>query len=179
MICSKLRNCVNGEINGKPLKDCDNNKTKCIESSDHRSLVKCEEKSKKYVLANTMKNHIISFKMDGGIVTVDRTVPQGINKCDYLYIVNSSEKIAILTELKGVNVQKSLIQIYDTLVLYKDAFKEYAHIYGRAIVTSSTPNLKVSPEYVRLYKLIRQKYNGNIKIVERSFTEKDTELDKE
>lgn len=179
MICDKLRDCVNGELRCQPLTNCCNDKRKCIESSDNRSLIKCEERSKKYILENTMKNHVISYKMDGGVISVDRSVPQGINKCDYLYIINGLEKTAILSELKGVNVQKSIIQIYDTLILFKDLFKEYVHVYGRAIVTSSTPNLKAGPEYVRLYKLIRQRYNGNIKIIERSFVEKDLDLDKE
>lgn len=65
-----------------------------------------------------MKNHIISYKMDGGIIAVDKYVPEGTNKCDYLYVINNSESIAILTELKGVNVSKALKQISDTLFLF-------------------------------------------------------------
>lgn len=43
-------------------------------------------------------------------------------------------------------------------------------------MTSSTPNLKASPEYVNLARTIRKDYKGNIKIVEKQFIEKDTEL---
>lgn len=139
MICGKLRTCVENEQNGKTIKECDNrNRSNCIESSDNRSIV----------------------------------------KCDYLFIVNSQEASAILIELKGENVLKSIKQLHNTLVLFKDFFHTFSHVYGRAVVASSTPNLKASAEYVKLAKLIYDVYQGNIKIVERQLREKDTDLDK-
>ena len=136
MICKKLEECINGELQSNSLERCDNkNKMNCIESSDRRSAVKCEENKKRYVLENTKK-----------------------------------------TILKGVNVPKALIQIKETLVLYKNVFRKFGHVYARAIVTSSTPNLKASPEYVNLERMIRKDYKGNIKIVEKQFNEKDIEL---
>jgi len=45
-------------------------------------------------------------------------------------------------------------------------------------LTSSIPNIKANPNYVNLAKKIRRTYRGNLKIVERQFQEKDTELDK-
>ena len=136
MICKKLEECINGELQSNSLEKCDNkNRMNCIESSDRRSAVKCEENKKRYVLENTKK-----------------------------------------TILKGVNVPKALIQIKETLVLYKNVFRKFGHVYARAIVTSSTPNLKASPEYVNLERMIRKDYKGNIKIVERQFNEKDIEL---
>jgi len=136
MICKKLEECINGELQSNSLERCDNkNRMNCIESSDRRSAVKCEENKKRYVLENTKK-----------------------------------------TILKGVNVPKALIQIKETLVLYKNVFRKFGHVYARAIVTSSTPNLKASPEYVNLERMIRKDYNGNIKIVEKQFNEKDIEL---
>ncbi|MDY2651928.1 MULTISPECIES: hypothetical protein [Eisenbergiella] len=180
MICNKLQLCVNSQLFVKTPPECTNhNKSFCIESSDKRPSVKCVEKKKKYILENTMKNHIISYKMDGGIIAVDKYVPEGTNKCDYLYVINNSESIAILTELKGVNVSKALKQISDTLFLFKDFFKKFSHVYGRAIVTSSTPDLKASPEYVNLVKLIRNTYHGNVKISKQQFSEKDIELSKD
>ena len=53
-------------------------------------------------------------------------------------------------------------------------FCKFGHVYARAIVTFSTPNLKASPEYVNLERMIRKDYKGNIKIVERQFNEKDS-----
>nr|WP_296473956.1 hypothetical protein [uncultured Acetatifactor sp.] len=136
MICKKLEECINGELQSNSLERCDNkNRMNCIESSDRRSAVKCEENKKRYVLENTKK-----------------------------------------TILKGVNVPKALIQIKETLLLYKNVFRKFGHVYARAIVTSSTPNLKASPEYVNLERMIRKDYKGNIKIVERQFNEKDIEL---
>lgn len=47
---------------------------------------------------------------------------------------------------------------------------------GRAIVVSSTPDLKADPKYVNLLKLLKKEYHGNIKIEERQFTERDVDL---
>lgn len=179
MICGKLKECMEEQLFSTPHGKCDNGNTDvCIEVSDKRSAVKCEENRKKYVYENTRKNHVILYKMDGGIIVEDKTVPRNTNKCDYLYIVNDTELTAILTELKGVDVSKSLEQIKGTLSLYKDVLKNVKRVYARAVVTSSTPNLKATPTYVNLEKMLRQTYNGNIKICERQFFEKDSDLDK-
>lgn len=177
MICKNLYECINGELQNTSLEKCDNkNRMNCIESSDRRSEVKCEENKKKYILENTNKNQVILYKMDGGIIAEDKSVPLNTNKCDYLFVIGDETLTAILTELKGVNVSKALIQLKGTLSLYKDVFCKFGHVYARAIVTSSTPNLKASPEYVNLERMIRMDYRGNIKIVERKFSEKDIEL---
>lgn len=179
MICSKLKMCVTSILDNIDLPECDNkNRDICIVSSDKRSHVKCEENGKKYIFDNTKKDYVICYKMDGGIIVEDKTVPNGTGKCDYLYVINSNEQSAILVELKGVNVSKALKQISGTLDLYKE-FLRTLHVYGRVVVSSSTPNLKASPEYVNLARKIRLNYNGNIKITERQFVEKDIELSKE
>ncbi len=90
--------------------------------------------------------------------------------------VQQATPTVVLTELKGVNVPKALIQLKGTILLYKNIFSKFGHVYARAIVTSSTPNLKASPEYVNLERMIRKDYKGNIKIVEKQFIEKDIEL---
>lgn len=179
MICNNLQKCINEQLSGVQQGKCDNkNKSTCIESSDNRSAVKCEEHSKKYVYENSKRNHVISYNMDGGIIVEDRTVPPNTNKCDYLFVINDMELTAVLTELKGVNVPKSLEQLKGTLLLYKDVFKNFKRIYARAIVTSSTPNLKATPAYTNLERMLRQTYNGNIKICERQLFERDIDLDK-
>ena len=179
MICSNLKMCILSELDNTDLPQCDNkDQSTCIVSSDKRSLVKCEENGKKYIFENTAKNHVICYKMDGGIIVEDKTVPNGTNKCDYLYIIDGNERSAILAELKGVDVSKALKQISGTLDLYKDVFKTL-HVYGRVVVSSSTPNLKAKPEYVNLVKKIRLNYSGNIKIAERQFVEKDIDISKE
>lgn len=50
------------------------------------------------------------------------------------------------------------------------------HIYGRIVVSSSTPNLKATLGYVKLARMLKQRYHGNLKIKERQLQEKDVEL---
>ena len=52
------------------------------------------------------------------------------------------------------------------------------YVFARGIVTSSTPRLKAAPEYVNLVKKLKTQYNGNLKIWEKEWTEKDVELTK-
>lgn len=177
MICKHLQECIQGQLSATPLEKCDNKDMDCcIASSDKRSQVKCEENKRKYILENTKKNHVISYRMDGGVVKEDATVSTNVNKCDYLFVVNSDESTAILTELKGVRVLQSFVQLKGTIDLYRDVFKTFNHVYARSVVTSSVPNIKATPEYRNLEILLRTTYNGNLKIKERQFVEKDTEL---
>lgn len=177
MICNKLQLCVNEQFAGGKISGCVNhNFTKCVKTSDRRSKVKCEERKKKYVLENTEKNHIIVYKMDGGIIVSDKTVPDGVCKSDYLYFIDDVERNAILIELKGVDVSHALKQIYGTLRLYYDVLKSCTNVYGRIVVASSVPNIKASPDYVNLVRFIRKTFHGNIKIAERELLEKDFEL---
>jgi hypothetical protein len=127
------------------------------------------------MLENTMKNHVISYKMDGGIILADRTVPAGTVKCDYLIVIDAPDEEAVLVELKGIDVRKAFDQISATLDLYKDLFVTFGHVYARVVATSAIPNLKASPEYVKLATKVKR-YHGNVKIKERKFSEKDGSL---
>lgn len=178
MKCNQLLECAKKEFAKETIENCTNhNHKECIESSDNRSNVSCVERKKKYILKNTKKIHIISYKMDGGIIVLDKNVPEKICKCDYLFLVESLKKSAILIELKGVNVLHAIKQIEGTLKTFKDFFETFYHIYVRIVVTSSVPNLKATPDYVNLSKKIRHSFSGNIKIKEKEFLEKDTDLD--
>lgn len=110
---------------------------------------------------------------------LDKTVPDGICKCDYLFLISGVEPSAILIELKGVDVTHALRQIQGTIKLYKDFLNNFSHVYARIIVTSSMPNLKATPDYVNLVRMIRKVLNGNVKIVEKEFEEADVELSKD
>lgn len=178
MICEKLEKCLDAQIHKELVCECVNKKDECIEVSDCQSNVKCEERGKKYVLENTQKNNVVLYKIDGGVVVQDKTVSQGICKCDYLFTINGTDKEAIVTELKGVDVAHSLKQIDGTLTLFKEFFSGFSHVYGRIIVGSSAPNIKASPNYVNLYKRLQNTYGGNLKIEKIQFTEKDVELAK-
>lgn len=77
-----------------------------------------------------------------------------------------------------LDIAHSLKQINGALEQFKDFFKTTAHVYGRVVVTSSTPNLKASPSYVNLRKRLEKEFHGNLKIAEKQLTEKDVDLAK-
>lgn len=178
MICEDLEKCIARTIKGEEPEKCNNRKDECIESSDERSSVKCEEKKKRYILNNTRKKHVVSYKMDGGIICLDATVPAQTPKCDYLYVVEGERPAAILVELKGVDVRKAMGQIDSTLMLFPKFFRSCSNVYGRIVVSSSIPRLKAEPSYLKLQRKLMTSYGGNLKIQERQLEEKDTELDK-
>lgn len=181
MICKNLKDCIEQEAQGKEKRGCVHERNVCIKSADRRPQVKCEEHRKKYILKNTKKNLVLHYKMDGGIIILDKNVPAEQKKCDDLYIICEKEnhKSAVLAELKGVNVGKALEQLHSTLKLFPEVFKECEHVYARAVVTSSMPNFRTRPEYVKLMKLLKSSYRGNLKIAEKQFCEEDIELYKE
>ena len=182
MICNKLTQCYKKRIYNKVLSDCSNPNVKCVLFSDDISRPKCEEKGKTYILDNTMNNHVVCFKVDGGIIADDKNVPQRTERCDYMFCINNHDDLCvILIELKGTNVSKALEQLHKTCELYKDFLKSFPLVVCRAIVTNSVPKIKSAPEYVKLWRCLSS-YNGNsdnvkmIHIEERNYTEKDTDI---
>lgn len=178
MICNNLAECIDHSNTPGNAPACPNkNRTACIESADQRSQVKCEENNKKYILLNTLRRYVSSYKMDGGIIVENNQVPTGTNKCDYLYIIYAgSSHEAILIELKGTDLSKALKQLQNTLKLFPNVFRTCSHVHGRIIVTSALPNLRARPEYVNLVKILEKNYHGTLKIAEKHFNEKDIEL---
>ena len=163
MICNKVEICIEEQLVNQKTTACVNKNIECIEVSDNRSRIKCEERKKKYILENTRKDHVILYKMDGGIIPQDKSVPPGICKCDYLFVLGGQECEAVLTELKGVDVAHSLKQIDGTLSQFKALFSAFNHVYA-------------SPNYVILVKKLRNNYRGNLKIAEKQLVEKDIDL---
>ncbi len=177
MICQKLSECISVELGCENnLSECVNGREKCIQASDSRSNIKCEANNKKYVLENTLKNHVILYKVDGGVILEDKTVAKGTCKCDFLYVVDGEVNGGVLVELKGTDVEHSLTQLIATLDGLKDSLSCIVRLYARVVVASSVPRLNASPGYVRLERTLRQKWNGNIKIAERQLSEKDADL---
>lgn len=177
MICDKLQECVEDQFSKKSAVICRNSQRNCIKSSDSRVLVKCEERRKKYTLENTEKEHIIVYQMDGGVIVNDKTVPAGISKCDYLFMIGGIQRKAILIELKGLDIRHAIEQIKKTCDLYNDSFRECSKVYAR-IITTAVPRIQATPEYRNLNSIIQKKYKGNVKIAARELKEKDNELDK-
>ena len=177
MMCNSIAECIEMQLLGNIKVKCPNDMDMCVQSSDKRPKVKCEEKRKKYILNNTQKNHIIAYKMDGGIIFEDKRVPNETGKCDFMLVINGEEKTVILVELKGVDVKHGLNQIIETIKRYDPVLKTISHVYARLVVRSSAPQIKATPSYVNLTKLIHAK-NGNVIIFEMQIEEKkDTNLE--
>lgn len=176
MICNKVELCADNRLTlGNAIK-CTNPKVKCVEYCNQRSNAKCEAEGKKYIIKNDNAK-ILLFNMDGGIIVEEKGITNGIEKCDFLYIINSVYDTAVLVELKGIHVKKSLSQIEATYMRYKSMFGKMKHVYGRSIVSSSVPRINATPEFIKLSDKLR-KNGGNLKIKEKQYIEKLSELDK-
>lgn len=177
MICDMLPFCYKTAIDSKECLDCPNSIDKCITICGNISNVKCEENGKVYILNNTLGRHTIKYKIDGGVIKEDSSVPDGTNKCDFLYLINDkTAQVAILIELKGKSINKAITQLVGTLDIYRSFFNKFTSVYCRIVITSSTPKIKASPNYINLRKTV-QKLNGNVKIAEKRMIEKDIDLD--
>lgn len=175
MKCDKVAACSEALFSGKSMPRCPNDRGRCLESFDNRPQVKCEEKGKKYILENTMKNQVLSYKMDGGIILEDGTVPVGINKCDHMMLIKEEEPTAILVELKGTDVRHAMRQISSTVDLFSSFWRRMDHVYGRIAAVSAMPRMNADPDYVKLSGKL-YKLGGNLKIGKRNFEECDKEL---
>ena len=54
MICNKVEKCIEEQLVNQKTTACVNKNIECIEVSDNRSRIKCEERKKKYILENKM-----------------------------------------------------------------------------------------------------------------------------
>lgn len=171
MICNELKDCY-ATIKISSRSECISaNNQSCVEFCDRRSAPKCEENRKKYAIDNIDKNLVTLYKVDGGMIVVDKSVPVGQKKCDYLFCVEKKQmSIVILVELKGTQVRTALKQVEATYDLYKDFFDSFSVVLCRIIVTNSTPKINTSPEYISLQRKIK-KANGSIVIQEKEYKE--------
>ena len=172
MICRKFITCRISD--GYICENMFSSKLFCIKKNCVRDTkIKCEENNRKYILENTRKAEVSLYHMDGGIIKLDASVPEGLGKCDYCFIID--DKI-IMTELKGVAVLKAVSQISSTLDIYKNELNSDYKVFARIVVTSSVPSIHADPKYVQLARKVKQ-CNGNVKIWEREHSEKDLELE--
>lgn len=171
MICNKLKECYEAVKASSDLKCISTNKKLCVCFSDYRPFAKCEENRKKYIIHNVDKDLVTLYKVDGGMIIVDKTVPLDQSKCDFLFCVEKKQRsIAILIELKGTDVRKALKQVDATYDLYKDFFEGFSDVQCRIIVTNSTPKIYATPAYVSVQRKLKRK-NGGIVIQEKELTE--------
>lgn len=93
MVCKQLGLCIEDKN-----KECKREKD-CIQFTDKRTCVKCEEKRKVYRLHNDCGVKIRKYQMDGGIVKNEK----GFDACDNLLIIHDMDKKkAILKCRSGV-----------------------------------------------------------------------------
>lgn len=83
MICSRWENCYMECLKDARQSKCDNkNLQNCIVSNDCRDRITCRDSGKSYTLINTRKVKAVHYKVDGGVVVEDKSVPSDTRKCD-------------------------------------------------------------------------------------------------
>lgn len=178
MICKRLEDCINETISGRGIPFCENEVERCRASADNRSFITCAERGRKYTLHNTLENMVILYKVDGGLIVLYKSVPEGTCKCDYMIVVKEALSSVILVELKGTDVHHAIKQLSETLRRYREVLSNFEHVFVRIVATSCTPALLTSPDYLSLARVVRGEFGGNIKLQTREYKEKDTELQK-
>ena len=102
------------------------------ESDDNRSKVVSEENGRKHTGLNPKGCCVTHYRVDGVIL-------QNQTACDYI-LINETDGIAFLIELKGCRVDKAAAQLQATEEALREYLKEYKLQFR--IVTSTTPSRK-------------------------------------
>ncbi|MCI8392081.1 MAG: hypothetical protein HFI35_15750 [Roseburia sp.] len=166
MICKQLGLCI--EDKNKACRT----ETDCIEFTDKRTSVKCEEKRKKYCLNNDRGARIRKYHVDNGIVKNEREQWA----CDNLLAVYDGDQTGmIFVELKGTDFKHAVEQTYETIVRFLPELK-HKKLYGRIVHTQGVPRLGNSGPIVDLERLLR-KNGGNLKMHEWILNEDVSRLD--
>lgn len=163
MICERWGTCIGEclrEDRPSACKNHLNNLTRCILSCDSRSKITCRDHGKAYTMLNTRNNKAINYLMDGGVIKLDKSVPEGVKKCDNVIILDGSDKIAVLVELKGEQVSDGISQLYETYHRFRDVFSTCQRVYARCVTNRRiTPNLTATPDYKKLITAIGKRGN--------------------
>lgn len=155
MICRQLQRCMEDEI-----QSCKREES-CIEYSDKRSTVSCEEKKKKYHLNNDLGVKIRKYKMDGGIVNGE----QGVKICDNLLVAYGKNcKSVIFVELKGKALKHAVKQVSRGIKEFASDMKN-CKVYARIVHTQGVPRIQNSGDFVDLHRAVRSR-GGNLKLDE-------------
>ena len=162
MVCDKSEICFFDMLKIQGGFDCQK-KPLCLQFCDKRSELICREKGKEYRLKNRNNQYkILSMRIDGGVITTDKYTPQGISKCDYLFLIDSDPSpVAILIELKGTDLNKAISQIESTLDLFENAFKKCKKVYGRIVYAGGTPKIRNTPKFIALQRKLKS-MNGSL-----------------
>ncbi len=164
MICSDVYKCINSILITNDYV-C-SSKQNCVRFCDELYAAVCEENKKKYVLENFKvkadRLTILSMQVDGGVVVPDKSTPESICKCDYLFVVKSQNNpVAVLIELKGKNIKHAIEQIENSLIILKDALQGCIRVHGRIVYSGGTPKITNNPDFIRLQRKLK-KMGGNL-----------------
>jgi hypothetical protein len=127
----------------------------CREFSGKRKIAVASENNKAYRLMNNSMYLIEKWK-------IDKCVLKDETACDFLFLVNSNEKIkdAFWIELKGSNVEQAAFQILQTISKVET---ENELIHHARIVPSKNPNPRLrGTDYRKLETFVRNQ-GGTIK----------------
>lgn len=161
MVCKQLGKCIEDRN-----ENCKSEK-ECIEFTDERTFVKCEEKRKIYRLENDCGARIRKYVVDGGIVFNEK----GFSACDNMLVTyTGTEKKYVFVELKGTDFQHAIEQIHDTIKYFIEDLP-YGKVYVRIVHTQGAPRIRNSGKMIALQGLVRR-YGGNIKLQEHELDEK-------
>lgn len=164
MICDKLYECCTNENHV-----CANRKG-CVVYKDFRKNAVCEERSKRYNLVNEEGYMVALHHVDGGMISGESDV----HKCDFMYVVyDPGNPTAIFVELKGKDIYHAIRQIKEMIDKYGTALQR--RICAR-IVCNAVPRLYNDPSIKKLKKELMRRYNGTLRIFEKSKDEKYAEL---
>ena len=88
----------------------------CIKDNDDRKIFTAEENGKKYSLDNESKFTIAKIQID------DCVFDKKEKKCDWLFRVGNNHFIFV--ELKGGDINKGMLQLYNTFVNVKQEMND-------------------------------------------------------
>ena len=167
MVCKQLAACI-----ADTYTSCKRER-ECIEYTDSRSTVRCEEHRKKYLLKNDMqKVRIRKYRLDHGIVKDEK----GFDACDNLLAVYDGENPKLIfVELKGNDLKHAIEQVYLNIQHFVPELKKN-RFYARIVHTQGIPRIGNSGKQVDLEGAVRSR-GGNLKMKEWTLSESLSELD--
>lgn len=120
----------------------------CQKFADNRKIINVEENARKFVGINDAQKSFALYQVDGCIMVDGQ-------RCDFL-LLNYSELIAYLIELKGSDLIHAVRQITNTLAHLSDNLGDFQKINARIVLTKvNAPDLK-SSDLIKLERKIRQ-----------------------
>lgn len=157
MVCNKTAECFPAILKNQLSVSC-KGISKCVDFCDKRKNANCKENGKVYSLENTDSAYkILSIHVDGGVIIVDKNTPAGLNKCDYLFVIDTGNApVAILIELKGCDINHAVDQIDSTLNILSDFLNTCSSVHGRIVFSGGTPNIQNSPKFMNLQRRLKR-----------------------